>query len=606
MKQNKLNKVFSIFMAILMMFVVATPVLAQDISDPLTNLTVHKLQYELIEGDATPSIQNTGAEIELPQTVKPWDNTKNGTVGFTIYKLNSSLIEGKTLSPQEIANNYTNYDPTAIGSEVIVSSEQANLGQANFDNLQEGYYVIVETTSPQTATTKSANMFVALPLTNLEGTGYEQNVHLYPKNQLTPVVQELTKLVHRNGTDNAPVAYEGATFELYSGTPGNGTLIQNSEQLTDTEGKISVTDLTVGSYYFVETLVATTDQTKSETLDHNNVLIKPEFTNTASNRLTFVYNTDGTITYPEGSLLAEGQQVVNYETPSIEKEIVEDTDKVYAVGDTIQYKLTIPTPHDVNTYTEFKVQDVAAIGLTVDSSSISIEGKTLDVDYTVATSEDGTISINFVPTNLTNGEDIVITYTGLINEKAVIGETQNNTATLLFNNGYETGSDKDEENVVTYGHTLKKVDTGIFGSNLVQTPLQGAEFVIKNEAGKFLLVAENSRTWVETQTDATIFTTNEDGLIKLTGLDLGNYTAVEIKAPVGYQLPTNPETEFTITGIAEGESTWKMATTEITNTKLPDMPMTGSEKVVLVVSGLVALLVIALVLGKKSKKEEVR
>lgn len=419
MKQNKLNKVLSIFMALLVVFGVVKPVLAQEISDPLTNLTVHKLEYELIEGENTPSIQNTGAEIDLPQTVKPWDNTKNGTVGFTIYKLDSSLIKGKTLNPQEIANNYTNYDPTAIGSEVIVSSEQVSLGQANFDNLQEGYYVIVETTSPQTATTKSANMFVALPLTNSEGTGYEQNVHLYPKNQLTPVVQELTKLVHRNGTDTTPVAYEGATFELYSGTPGNGTLIQNSEQLTDTDGKISVTDLTVGSYYFVETFVATPDQTKSETVDHNNVLIKPEFTNTVSNKLTFVYNADGTITYPEGSLLAQGQQVVNYETPSIEKEIVEDTDKVYAVGDTIQYKLIIPTPHDVNTYTEFKVQDVTATGLTVDSSSISIEGKTLDTDYTVATSEDGTISINFVPTNLTNGEDIVITYTGFINEEAV-------------------------------------------------------------------------------------------------------------------------------------------------------------------------------------------
>lgn len=478
----------------------------------------------------------------------------------------------------------------------------------NFNNLVPGMYVFVESTKPTTVTQAAKPLFVALPITNAEGNGYLSDVHLYPKNVVESIKFDLIKHVWRNADVEASL-FEGAAFDLYQGAPGAGTKVNEEALLTDAEGKITVTDLEVGSYYFVET--ATNEE---------GILIRDKFLNDAANLLSFTYNADGTITFPEGSLLAEGERVINYEDPTIEKAI-EDSAAVndFTVGDAIPYIVNSVVPRGFDEYVRYTITDNAVEGITVDQESIVITlvGRdgvetVYDAGASLATSERGYVLTLTAEQIAELAEmdlaSIRINYNAIINDAAVVGTPQVNTVSLDWSNNNEEGSEEDTENVETYNHFLHKLGVGLFNSNIARADLAGAVFNVyrmNGEVKEYLVVAENSRTWVEDQTQATEFTTGENGQVEITGLAAGTYFAEEIKAPADYNLPLDPVTEFTITERAQ-EAEWEAGVTEIENERKPDLPMTGSEKVVLVAGGFVGLLGLALILGKKSKKEEAR
>ena len=89
----------------------------------------------------------------------------------------------------------------------------------------------------------------------------------------------------------------------------------------------------------------------------------------------------------------------------------------------------------------------------------------------------------------------------------------------------------------TYGLQINKVDLG------TEAALEGAQFTItttgdENNGVKY--VAKNGTL----SDDEVVLTTNEKGLIQLTGLDAGTYTVTEKNAPNGYTAVSS--FEFTI------------------------------------------------------------
>lgn len=70
---------------------------------------------------------------------------------------------------------------------------------------------------------------------------------------------------------------------------------------------------------------------------------------------------------------------------------------------------------------------------------------------------------------------------------------------------------------------------------------------------KEFVKANLAYTWVDDKGQATKFYSNGDGQFEVTGLEYGNYRAVETKAPVGYALPTDGG-DFTFT-VADGSFT---------------------------------------------------
>ena len=137
---------------------------------------------------------------------------------------------------------------------------------------------------------------------------------------------------------------------------------------------------------------------------------------------------------------------------------------------------------------------------------------------------------------------ISVIYKATVNTDAIIGKPGNpNEVYLEYSNnpnGEELGRTAKKKAVVfTY-----KLDGNKIDGKETETKLKDAEFVLKNEEGKFWTEKGN---WVASQEEATVVKSDGEGKFAFTGLDEGKYTLIETKAPEGYN--TAKDTEFTIT-----------------------------------------------------------
>ena len=166
-----------------------------------------------------------------------------------------------------------------------------------------------------------------------------------------------------------------------------------------------------------------------------------------------------------------------------------------------------------------------------------------------------------------------LTYFARLTGDSIIGINQNenantNSAVIKFSNnpntkGYgDTGTTPPSKTIVfTYEIEILKTD-----SNTNPTKLPNAYFVIKDSAGYFLKETSTdgkSYSWIKvpepttqernnlvqyyTDKEVKIFTTGADGKFKVSGIDDGTYTAVEIQAPKGYSLAQDTEITMTAT-----------------------------------------------------------
>ena len=625
-----MKRLLSLTLALLMVLGSVLPVMAA--TPPDTNdLYIHKVMYN--NGVELDPIQNTGLEVETAG-YEPYDRTLHGDVGFTLYALDAAQVEAASVgmseasAPQTIADNFAAsiatgnllYGGSVVGEEVQVNDS----GLALFPNVPSNanqVYVIVETTSPATVTNAAAPMLIQLPITNAAGDDYLTDVHLYPKNEITPFTFDLVKYQMLNG-ENVATVLPGAQFLLYQGTEGgSGVLVGDGTPIvTNENGTITVEGLTAGeTYYFVEieaanlvdnTAVATADQVARE--DVGTLLVSRYMMDTPENRLGFIYGADGNVTFPENSLLAEGQQVINYERPEIAKEVVGAEEGVvpsYGINDIIPFAITLTVPHDIATYDSYSFEDTPSTGLVINTDSISIEGLTLGTDYTVTpNAETGSYVLDFVVNGAFSdtflalaNSDVVVNYEAQLNYLVEADQVVGNDVLLTYNNGAEDRYDNSHADVTTYGINFYKVNDGLWETGIAQTALEGAEFVVRRTvdgAEEFLAIDTDTsvRSWVATQEEAYVFTSDNEGAIVVSGLQEGNYTLVEIKAPEGYQLPIGEaaETDFTV----NADSFTAEAIT-IENSRMPGMPVTGLEKSVMVFGGLLTVLVLAVVVNRK-------
>ncbi|HEM3212746.1 SpaA isopeptide-forming pilin-related protein [Streptococcus suis] len=287
------------------------------------------------------------------------------------------------------------------------------------------------------------------------------------------------------------------------------------------------------------------------------------------------YNGEGKLTGGSVDSKAKylyGQTSVAKSTlPSIDKTVsgvTADADKNSAsLGQVLTYSLnvTLPSyPTQAKNKTIF-ISDTMSEGLTFDYASLTISwnGQTLIADTTGQFKTQGDIliakavkvgngfNLAFVYDNL-NEIAPVVTYKGIINDKAVVGGTGNaNKAEFFYarnpnsGNTYEDPNNKpnpqndntivnkeDSETVYTYQIAFKKVDS------ITKAPLAGAVFGIYSDA--------------ETKQLVDIVATNADGYAISTKVGKGTYYLKEITAPTGYSLNTNVYT---------AEASWTSATT---------------------------------------------
>lgn len=248
--------------------------------------------------------------------------------------------------------------------------------------------------------------------------------------------------------------------------------------------------------------------------------------------------------------------------PTVDKKVqVDGTGKDATdakIGDTLTFTLTstIPDMSAYDTYT-FNFKDTLSKGLTFGQvKSVKVENVTLteNTDYTVTTptaSNNNTLTVamkDFKTKQQANaGKKITVTYTATLNENAVVGGAGNvNSAKIQYSNNPSTNGTGESEpskvRVFTYGFTVDKYTGDQYTD--AATRLAGAEFTLAHKDGSaisFVKVADSAtqnavyRVAKADEAGATTtITTPANGKVVFEGLENGEYTLTETKAPAGY------------------------------------------------------------------------
>lgn len=253
------------------------------------------------------------------------------------------------------------------------------------------------------------------------------------------------------------------------------------------------------------------------------------------------------------------------------------------IGQTVNYVIEtkVPDTTGYSSYT-FKISDKMSAGLTFQKDvKVYVGGTsdTTDAEGNVTPGEDGTeladtayaltqtddgfeLTFNVFKdgvrdeTTFPYGQLIKVKYSAIVNENAV-AKIEKNNATLDYSNNPSdsTSTDQitDEEPVYSAEIEILKHETGA-----EDKVLAGAEFVlrrekvgedgepVKDEKGEavyeyyFWNEADKKVEWKNSQEEATVKTTGEDGKANFIGLKDGKYQLIETKAPTGYNILTGP------------------------------------------------------------------
>ncbi len=518
------------------------------------SLTIHKYTEGTEEG--SKGTGTTADEANLPEGAEPLAGA-----GFTIYKVADvdELTNYYSTNPTDLPNvsDYVEngaikaqYESGKIGDEVITGSD----GIAKFEDLALGFYVVVETTTPDLVTDPMDPFIVSVPMTTVDGDSWLYDIHVYPKNGTT--TGEVT--LEKKGEADTPLA--GVKFKLEKKNDDNtwteitkaaGAAGDNTgaalDLVTDNNGKIKVSGLSQGTYRFTEVSLGDSSANGGYILDLNKTY---EFTVGADGNITVSGASGTTIT-------------VQNEKPDMEKKVQDressewQNESDYNVGDTIPYKITVNVPANITELKEFVLTDTPT-NLTDDVGSIKIQCNGTDIDgnaySAVKEGEDGfKITFNTANMGAYADKDLVITYNAVLKDSALTTTAGNpNTATLKYSNEIlpgttpgnpsgEPGSAEIKDNAVVYTFKLSVLKT-----DGAKKPLQGVKFDLYKEVSEGTEGAERGNSdngldqdkfWKKIAAD---LTTGSDGKISKGGLANGTYYLVETKTNEGYNLLKAP------------------------------------------------------------------
>lgn len=522
------------------------------------SITIHKYEYNESGGEA-----GTGETTDVNKV--PRDAKALEGAGFTIYKVADidDLAKYYNANPESLpsVDDYLT-DGEINASKVLETKSEVktdNAGIAKFDNLALGFYVVVETTTPDKVTTPVKPFIVSVPMTTKDGDNWLYDVHVYPKNKTTYGGVTLEK----TGKDGTKL--EGVTFILQKQNGSSWVNVTKNENTgddlnlkTDKDGRITVEGLSQGKYRFIETDRGTNN---GYIMDGATVY---EFTVTADGKIVYDGKTENNIII-----------TVKNEKPDMTKQVKErDKDNWkqgpvadYNVGDMVPYKITIDVPSNITNLKEFTLTDTPT---NLDDKEVSLQCEGSDVDlnaYSVAKEGEHGFKITFTTENMASyaGKQIVVTYNAELLGGAVTTINGNqNTAKLEYSNkilpgqddkdnpnrpenpDIKPGKDSVEDSAVVYTFKLQILKKAEKADGI---PLQDVEFDLYKEVSKETINAitgakaknvglDSEKYWLKINTDP--LKTDENGEVSQSGLANGTYYLVETKTNKNYNLLKEP------------------------------------------------------------------
>ena len=300
--------------------------------------------------------------------------------------------------------------------------------------------------------------------------------------------------------------------------------------------------------------------------------------------------------------------------PTIKKE-ADDTS--VEVGQTVTYTIkgSVPDTTGYVSYT-YKVSDSMTSGLTFNKNvTVTIKDKS----YTNVTVDYDTVSNGFVlninglvgNTDITVGDEIVITYTATVNE-AAINSVQTNKAKLEYSNNPKTDGLGETPEIEVVVYSTKITVTKVDGTDN-NVKLAGAKFrLLNSDKTKYYVATMKDGklvvSWTTNAADATVYTTDANGVVEFKGLEDGTYYLEETEAPEGYnKLTEKIEVKISHSAV-KVDSTITATNTEVANYSGTMLPETGGmgTKLFVIIGTMMALVAgLVIVTNKRMAKEEI-
>ena len=555
------------------------------------SITIHKY----LQKDAQEKNDGTG---EDGQTAPAGAEAAQG-VGFTVYQVMSKAEllnyyngKGDTVTIDtyaDVNNNKLKDDVEPIKTYGETKTDEK--GVVKFDNLEIGLYVVIETYKPASVTQAVKPFLVSIPMTRKgevkKGEEWLYDVVVYPKNSTTTGNFNLVKYgVIGNDKENK-TALEGVKFKLEhlkdgvefttpdAAKPENWELIRPKAVgdqpakdyfVTDDAGNISANDLKPGTYRFTEIGYEDGKDNKYIINENDQYVFVVEQNGTTATIPADAEHTD------DYSVNGNTVSVYNY-VPDVDKKVEKNGTwqeaADYSVGDSINYKIDVTIPENIERLKTFTVTDTPT-GLTDKAETVVVkDGDTAIANennsvYKVEQNGDGFI-VEFVPSAMAayKGKTLTITYTAVLKDSAVT-KTEGNPNTVKLNysknvkQNEEPEGDKDKKTVqdeaVVYTF---KIHIDKIADNADKTPLEGVEFDLYKQvehgakdtitdAKAKELGLDPTYGWVRVNNDVdangnhVALKTDSKGVLEVKGLENGTYKLVETKAKDGYNLLKAP------------------------------------------------------------------
>ena len=557
----------------------------------------------------------TGSETDtVPEGAKPLAGA-----GFTLYKVADvkDLTSYYSKNPTDLPSVDSYFSNEEIDSSKVKATVREVITNANgiaeFKNLDLGFYVVIETTTPDKVTTPADPFLVSIPMTTVNGDNWLYDVHVYPKNKTTYGSVTLEK------KGNNTTALSGVTFVLQKQNGTGWTKVTKNEKnnsdlslVTNSEGKITVEGLSQGTYRFIETDRGT-----------NNY----GYIMDGAKTYEFVVGSDGKITYG-GKTENNITITVNNEKPDMTKQVKDrktgewKQDADYNVGDMVPYKITVDVPSNITKLKEFTLTDTPKnlddkINDKLNPMKVACDNADVKTEaYSVAKDDEHGFKITFIPAKMGDyaGKQLVITYKAELLSTAVtttVGNT--NSAKLEYSNKILPGQDDPDKDYIENTTTvytfklqvLKKAESE--GGD----PLENVEFDLYKEvpAGTANAIPEDAakaagldsaKTWLKINTES--LKTDANGEVFQKGLANGTYYLVETKTVAGYNLLKAPvKVELNIEYKTNGTHT-----ETIINKKGFTLPITGGMGTIAITALGVALAFAGVLIIGASRKKTVK
>lgn len=462
-------------------------------------------------------------------------------------------------------------------------------------------------------------------------------------------------------TKKEPLA--GAQFQLYKGKPGEGTKV--GDVLTvDKDGNIEAKNLIMGEYYFVE---VPSDVANDNPEDQQKASISAVAKNDKNNKLTFSItengidpsklkgslvdygkpgvlkkltngvgksqslhrgdhaNFDSKVTVPQNIMGSDWQMEVDgTEAKSAPYHVFYTRDEPQAnlkdvVGER-HLKITTPDGKKLEEgkdyqvlngknkwFVNFIVKDLSDQDKqTLEAAAKSNDNET--IQKAVKSLKSGSVSDTVAKVA---GKQLTYNYDEIVETDTPLDKDVVNDIYLGWDDGSGYQELKRSDKTITFGVHFVKESSGFLGTGMASQKLQGAKFAVQDERTKkwFNGFADDKKTgektaqWVDDYQDVKegILTSDKEGKFALQGFTEGKYKLREIKAPAGYQLMK--ETMSFEIGPNTDEKTLK-SPIEVKNDEKTSMPLTGSQRLLVVIIGGVVVVTVFGFVGYKFAKQE--